>query len=92
MKRAKKSPNRAPWRQFRRVNSTSSLPDITNHSATVFWLLSGMASCFISGLPAFGTIKGWMRIAYLWCNPLAAVVKFKKAGAHVKTEKALHQM
>jgi hypothetical protein len=72
------------------VNSTSGLPDITNHLATVFrvpgqkfvgWLLSGMAitndlpsvfcwvsqmasshissliSCFISGLPAFGTEK-----------------------------------
>jgi hypothetical protein len=38
----------------RGVNFTSSVPDITNHLATIFWLLSGMASCFISGLPAFG--------------------------------------
>jgi hypothetical protein len=48
------------------VNFTPSLPDITNHMATVFrvpgqkffgWLLSGMASCFISGLTAFGFLQ-----------------------------------
>ena len=27
-----------------------------------------MASCFISGLPAFGTTFGWLRITYLWCS------------------------
>jgi hypothetical protein len=37
------------------VNSTSCFLDITSHLVAVFGQPSGMASCFISGLPDFVT-------------------------------------
>src|SRR5450759_1660918 len=40
---------------------------ITNHLATVFWLLSGMASCFISGM----AITNDLPSVFCWVSQMA---------------------